>query len=53
VYIGDVKIPMPSLERQKEIVDYLDSVEEKNRQLEQQIEENKKQAALFIAGIVK
>jgi hypothetical protein len=52
-YIGDVKIPMPSLERQKEIVDYLDSVEEKNRQLEQQIEENKKQAALFIAGIVK
>jgi len=48
-----LKIPIPSLERQQEIVAYCESNDALIRQLEMEIENNKKQAQLFIDGIVK
>ena len=48
-----IKIPIPSLERQKEIVDYCEFNDTLIQQLEKEIEQNKKQANLFISGIVK
>ena len=48
-----IKIPIPSLERQQEIVAYCESNDALIRQLEMEIENNKKQAQLFIDGIVK
>ena len=48
-----LKIPIPSLERQKEIVDYCEFNDTLIQQLEKEIEQNKKQANLFITGIVK
>jgi len=48
-----IKIPIPSLERQKEIVDYCEYNDTLIKQLEKEIENNKKQAQLFISGIVK
>ena len=51
--LGKIKIPIPSMKRQKEIVNYLLDIDAKNKQLEIEIENNKKQAQLFISGIVK
>jgi restriction endonuclease S subunit len=48
-----LKIPIPSLARQKEIVDYCEFNDTLIQQLEKEIEQNKKQANLFISGIVK
>jgi type I restriction enzyme M protein len=48
-----IKIPIPSLDKQQEIVKYLDLIYEKTKQLEKEIENNKKQAQQFITGIVK
>ena len=48
-----LKIPIPSLERQQEIVAYCESNDALIQQLEIEIENNKKQAQLFIDGIVK
>jgi type I restriction-modification system DNA methylase subunit/restriction endonuclease S subunit len=48
-----IKIPVPSLERQKEIVEYCEYNDTLIKQLEKEIENNKKQAQQFIAGIVK
>jgi hypothetical protein len=48
-----IKIPIPSLERQKEIVAYCEFNDALIQQLEMEIENNKKQAQLFITGIVK
>lgn len=48
-----LKIPIPSLERQKEIVDYCEFNDTLIQQLEKEIEQNKKQANLFISGILK
>ncbi|MBM3453731.1 MAG: hypothetical protein FJX80_01135 [Bacteroidetes bacterium] len=48
-----IKIPIPSLERQQEIVAYCESNDALIRQLEMEIENNKKQAQLFIDGVVK
>ena len=48
-----LKIPIPSLERQIEIVDYCEFNDMLIRQLEKEIEQNKKQAQLFISEIVK
>ena len=48
-----MKIPIPSLERQKQIVAYCESNDALIQQLEIEIENNKKQAQLFIDGIVK
>ena len=48
-----LKIPIPSLERQQEIVKYLESNDALIQQLEIEIENNKSQAQQFIDGIVK
>jgi type I restriction-modification system DNA methylase subunit len=48
-----IKIPVPSLERQKEIVEYCEYNDTLMKQLEKEIENNKKQAQKFITGIVK
>ena len=48
-----LKIPIPPLDRQKEIVDYCEFNDTLIQQLEKEIEQNKKQANLFISGIVK
>jgi type I restriction-modification system DNA methylase subunit len=48
-----LKIPIPSLERQKEIVEYCEYNDKLIKQLETEIENNKKQAQLFIRDIVK
>lgn len=49
--ILNIKIPIPSFERQTEIVEYLNSVDEKNKQMEKEIENNKKQSQQFIKNI--
>jgi restriction endonuclease S subunit len=51
--LQNIKIPFPSLECQQEIVAYCESNDALIRQLEMEIENNKKQAQLFIVGIVK
>ena len=51
--IKTIKIIIPSIIEQNELVKNLDNLYEKNKQLEKEIEENKKQAELFITGIVK
>jgi type I restriction-modification system DNA methylase subunit/restriction endonuclease S subunit len=51
--LQDFKIPVPSLERQKEIVEYCEYNDTLIKQLEKEIENNKKQAQQFITGIVK
>jgi type I restriction enzyme S subunit len=51
--IAGIKIPIPSLEKQKTIVAYLDYIYEKIKQLENEIENNKELAEQFIKGIVK
>ena len=51
--LKSIKIPIPSLERQKEIVDYCEYNDTLVKQLEKEIENNKKQAQQFIIGIVK
>jgi restriction endonuclease S subunit len=52
-YINNIKIQIPSLERQKEIVEYCEYNDTLIKQLQKEIENNKKQAQQFIAGIVK
>jgi type I restriction-modification system DNA methylase subunit/restriction endonuclease S subunit len=51
--LENLKIPVPSLERQKEIVEYCEYNDTLIKQLEKEIEQNKKQAQQFITGIVK
>ena len=51
--LQDLKIPIPSLERQKEIVEYCEYNYILIKQLEKEIENNKKQAQQFITDIVK
>ena len=51
--IENIQIPIPSLEIQKEIVDYLDYNETLILQLEKEIEINKRQAALLMNSVVK
>jgi type I restriction enzyme S subunit len=48
-----LKIPIPPIERQKEIVEYCEYNDTLIKQLEKEIENNKKQAQQFITGIVK
>jgi type I restriction-modification system DNA methylase subunit/restriction endonuclease S subunit len=48
-----LKIPVPSLERQKEIIEYCEYNDTLVKQLEKEIENNKKQAQQFITGVVK
>lgn len=51
--LQDFKIQIPSIERQQEIVEYCQYNDILIKQLEKEIENNKKQAQLFISGIVK
>jgi type I restriction enzyme, S subunit len=48
-----IKIPVPSIQRQKEIVEYCEYNDTLIKQLEKEIENNKKQAQQFINSIVK
>ena len=48
-----IKIPIPTLERQKEIVEYCEYNDTLIKQLEKEIENNKRFAQQFITGIVK
>ena len=49
----DIKIPIPSLKRQQEIVEYCEYNDTLIKQLEKEIENNKKQAHQFMSSIVK
>ena len=49
----NIKIPIPSLERQEEIVKYCESNDKLIKQLEKDIEDNKKQAQLFMSNVIK
>jgi type I restriction enzyme M protein len=51
--LENLKIPIPSLERQQEIVEYCENNDNLIKLLEKEIENNKKQAQQFITGIVK
>ena len=51
--LAKLKIPIPSLETQKEIVAYCDANNNLIKQLENEIEHNKNLAQQFIKGIVK
>jgi restriction endonuclease S subunit len=51
--LGELKIPIPSLEKQKEIVAYCDYNTNLIKQLENEIENNKELAEQFIKDIVK
>jgi type I restriction-modification system DNA methylase subunit len=53
VYISNIKIPIPSLEKQQEIVKYCEYNDTLIKQLEKEIENNKKLAHQFITDIVK
>jgi type I restriction-modification system DNA methylase subunit/restriction endonuclease S subunit len=48
-----LKIPVPSLEKQKEIIEYCESNNNLIKLLENEIEQNKIQANLFLSSIVK
>ena len=48
-----LQIPVPSLERQKEIIEYCETNDALIQQLEMEIENNKKQAQLFFNNIIK
>ena len=50
--LQSIKIPIPSLERQKEIVEYCEYNDTLIKQLEKEIENNKIQAQQFIKGII-
>ena len=52
-HILKFKIPIPSIERQQEIVKYCEYNDTLIRQLDEEIENNKKQAHQFITNIVK
>jgi len=49
----NLKIPIPSLERQQEIVDYCEANDALIASLEAEIERNKQQANQFLAMMVK
>jgi type I restriction-modification system DNA methylase subunit len=48
-----IKIPVPSIDKQNEIVEYCEYNDTLIKQLEKEIENNKKQAQQFITSIVK
>ena len=52
-YLENIKILIPSFEKQKEIVEYCESNNNLIKQLENEIEQNKIQANLFLSSIVK
>jgi type I restriction-modification system DNA methylase subunit len=48
-----IKIPIPSLERQKEIVEYCEKNDALIKQLEMEIEQNKQMANAFMNSVIK
>jgi len=48
-----IKIPIPSIEKQKEIIEYCEFNDELIKNLEKEIENNKKLAEEFIKSIIK
>ena len=48
-----IKIPIPQLSKQNEIVKYLESNDDLIKQLEKEISNNKEQAKQFLSSIVK
>jgi len=51
--LKSIKIHIPSIERQKEIIEYCESNNNLIKQLKNEIEQNKIQANLFLSSIVK
>ena len=51
--LKSIKIHIPSIQRQKEIIEYCESNNNLIKQLENEIEQNKIQANLFLSSIVK
>lgn len=51
--LQNIKIPIPPLERQKEIVEYCEYNDLLIKQLEKEIENNKTQARLFLEQVIK
>ena len=51
--ISNIQIPIPSLERQQEIVDYCEKNDTLIKQLEQEIERNQEMAKQFMSGLSK
>jgi restriction endonuclease S subunit len=49
----ELKIPIPSLKCQKEIIEYCENNDTLIKQLEKEIENNKKQAQLFMSDIIR
>ena len=52
-YLQNIKIPIPSIEKQKEIIEYCHLNDTLINQLEKEIEQNKKQATLYLSSIMK
>jgi len=53
INISKIKIPIPSLERQQEIVEYCENNDNLIKQLEKEIKNNKKQAQQFLTNVLK
>ena len=51
-YVNNIKIPIPSLEKQQEIVKYLDDNNNYIKQLEKEIENKKLLAQQFIKAVI-
>jgi restriction endonuclease S subunit len=51
--LKSINIHIPDIERQKEIVEYCEYNDNLIKQLEREIEQNKKQAQMFLANIIK
>jgi type I restriction enzyme M protein len=51
--LEQIKIPIPTLERQKEIIEYCENKNNLIKQLEKEIEKNKKQVQLFMTSIIQ
>jgi restriction endonuclease S subunit len=51
--LQNLKIPIPSLERQKEIVEYCEKNDALIKQLEMEIEQNKQMAIKYLNGVIK
>ena len=48
----NLKIPIPSIEQQKEIIKQIDALNDENKKLEEQIKENIKKSKQIISGMV-
>ena len=48
-----LKIPIPSLKKQEDIINNIEKLNNKNRELENEIEQNKLEAKLIMSSIKK